>query len=119
MQEAIRLDTQAFRERWIVELDKLFEFALSVANPDKKDEAARTLTQKEQQMWAQIATRLGEVMANLTKGFDERKFNEDLAELERQVDEIKKLQTQTDRTRDRESEAKSAIANGNTAINGS
>ena len=41
----------------------------------------KSATPKERQMWAQIATRVGEVMANLTKGFDERQFNEDLKEL--------------------------------------
>ena len=92
--EAIRVDTQAFRERWIVKLDELFDFAISIANPDKNNTDSRRITPKEQQMWAQIATRLCEVMANLSKGFDERQFNEDLVELEKQVDEIKKFQAQ-------------------------
>lgn len=61
------------------------------------EQAANSMTRKERQMWAQIAMRLGEVMSNLAKGFDERQFNEDLAELERQVDEIKKLQAQNNK----------------------
>ena len=94
LEQAVKIETQTFRERWIVSLDQLFNLAISIANPANRDENLRKITPKEQQMWAQIAVRLGEVMANLSRGFDERQFNEDLAELERQVDEIKKLHTQ-------------------------
>jgi hypothetical protein len=41
-------------------------------------------------MWAHVAAHIAMVMANLARGYDERKFDEDLAELERLVDEIKK-----------------------------
>lgn len=99
LEEVVQVDTQAFRKRWIKKLDELFDLATSIADPANGDEkAAGSMTRKERQMWAQIAMRLGEVMANLARGFDERQFNEDLAELERQVDEIKKLQTQNDKT---------------------
>jgi hypothetical protein len=40
-------------------------------------------------MWAHVAAHVAIVMANLAKGYDERQFDEDLAELERLVDEIK------------------------------
>jgi hypothetical protein len=41
-------------------------------------------------MWAHVAAHIAMVMGNLAKGYDERTFDEDLAELERLVDEIKK-----------------------------
>jgi ubiquinone biosynthesis protein UbiJ len=66
-------------------------------------------------MWANVAAHIAEVMGNLSKGYDERRFNEDLAELERQVDEIKKLQAQSDRAENRametESENAGAVSN--------
>jgi hypothetical protein len=58
-------------------------------------------------MWANVAAHIAEVMGNLSKGYDERLFNEDLAELEKQVDEIKELQAQSDRTENRAMETES------------
>ncbi len=105
LEDAVQENTQVLRKRWIKKLDELFDLAMSIANPEKDDEKAKSATPKERQMWAQIATRVGEVMANLTKGFDERQFNEDLKELERQVDEIEKLQAQINKASDPEKRA--------------
>lgn len=115
LEEAVQVDTQTLRKRWIKKLNELFDLATSMADPaNEKEQAASSATRKERQMWAQIAMRLGEVMSNLAKGFDERQFNEDLAELERQVDEIKKLQAQNDKTSNptaAEPEKSSSISN--------
>ena len=91
-------DTQQLRTEWIDQLNVLFRLAISIVkqkndvnqigdNPEKA-------TPKERQMWAHMAAHTALVMGNLAKGYDETKFNEDLAELERLVDEIKKLQAQ-------------------------
>ena len=52
------------------------------------------ITPKERQMWAQTAAKIGMVMSNLSRGFDEREFNEDLQELGKLVDELEKLNGQ-------------------------
>jgi predicted metal-dependent phosphoesterase TrpH len=59
------------------------------------------MTPKERQMWANVAAHIAEVMGNLSKGYDERRFNEDLAELEQLVNEIKQLQTEQVKPGDR------------------
>jgi hypothetical protein len=56
----------------------------------------QSITPKERQMWAQVSANIGLVMGNLAKGYDETKFNEDLAKLERLLDEIKVFQTDVD-----------------------
>jgi hypothetical protein len=48
-----------------------------------------SITPKERQMRAHVSANIGMVMGNLAKGFDDTKFNEDLAEVERLIDEIK------------------------------
>ena len=50
----------------------------------------RPITLKQRQMWAHVAAYIGQIMGNLANGYDERQVDEDLAELERLVDEIKK-----------------------------
>jgi hypothetical protein len=100
------VDTQYLRNTWIVQLDSLFVMAMSIAkgrvDEQEADDTPKDITPKERQMWAHVAAHCGEVMCNLAKGFDERQFNEELAELERQVDEIDKLQAQDDRTKNPE-----------------
>ena len=119
LRETAGLDTQFFRNKWIVRLDSLFSIATSIARGEvRRQQVADRLqyiTPKERQMWANVAAHIAEVMGNLSKGYDERRFNEDLAELERQVDEIKKLQAQSDRAENRamETESENAGAVGN------
>ena len=55
-------------------------------------EKLQSITLKEQQMWAQVAANIGLAMGNLAKTYDETRFNEDLARLESQIAEIKKIQ---------------------------
>ena len=82
--------------KWISELDDLFDLATSIAKgkvgQQQVGDRLQSITPKERQMWAQVSANIGMVMANLAKGYDETKFNEDLAKLERLIDEIKVFQ---------------------------
>ena len=93
--EKVRLDMQALRNKWITELDSLFETANAIAkgkvSQQQVGDKLQQITPKERQMWAQITTSVGMVMSNLSRGYDERQWNEDFAEVERLLNEVKKL----------------------------
>ena len=106
----VDLDTQASRNRWIRKLEKLFDMAYSNAMPEKREgETLKSVSSKEQQMWTHVAAHLGLAMGNLSKGYDKTKFDEDLEELERAVNDIDKLQAQENK-KDDPAKAKSASA---------
>ena len=93
--ETERLDTQDLRNKWVDELGSMFDMATSIAKGEISQQTvgdkSQTITPKERQMWAQVAANIASVMGNLAKAYDERQFNEDLAELERQLEEWKEL----------------------------
>ena len=97
---------------WIDKLDALFVLATSIAkgevNRQRVGDRVEFITPKQRQMWAHVAAHIAMVMGNLAKGYDEHQFNEDLAEVERLVDEIKKLQAQRVEEGDRPAEEKPA-----------
>jgi hypothetical protein len=98
LQHAAKVDTQGMRNKWISELDDLFDMATSIAkgkvSQQQVGDKLQSITPKERQMWAQVAANIGMVMGNLSKGYDERQFDEDLDELEKLMNEIKKQQAQ-------------------------
>jgi hypothetical protein len=114
------VDTQLLRNTWIEKLDDLFSMATSMAKggskPQQVGDKPEIIAPKERQLWAHVAAHTAEVMGNLARGFDERQFNEDLAELERLVDEIKKLQAQRAEKGDRPAESKPADKCSETGI---
>lgn len=89
------IDTQTLRKKLITELDDLFDIANLIAkgkvDQQQVGSTLQSITPKERQMWAQVTTNIAQVMGNLAKGFDETKFNEDFAELERLMGEVKAL----------------------------
>ena len=94
LQQTVRVDTQGLRNKWISELDDLFDMATSIAKgkvgQQQVGDKLQSITPKERQMWAQVSANIGLVMGNLAKGFDEIQLDQDLAELEKLMDEIKK-----------------------------
>jgi hypothetical protein len=112
LRRAADYDTQYLRSKWIDKLDALFAVATSIAkgevNRQRVGGRVEFITPKQRQMWAHVAAHIALVMGNLAKGYDEHQFNEDLAELERLVDEIKKLQAQRTEEGDRATEANPA-----------
>jgi hypothetical protein len=99
LHQTAKFDTQGLRNKWISELDDLFDMATSIAkgkvSQQQVGDKLQSITPKERQMWAQVSANIGSVMGNLAKGYDETKFDEDLAELERLMDKIKKLRGET------------------------
>ncbi len=114
LRQTAGVDTQSLRTEWIGQLDVLFKLATSIAkgkdNRQEVGDKIENVTPKERQMWAHVAAHVALVMGNLAKGLDERQFDEDLTEMERLVDEIKKLQDQTVKNGDRTAEEKSGPA---------
>ncbi len=106
------VDTQFLRNAWIKKLDDLFSMATSMAEgkgePQQVGDKPEIIASKERQLWAHVAAHTADVMGNLAKGYDERQFDDDLAELERLVDEIKELQAETGEQEDRPEEEKPA-----------
>jgi hypothetical protein len=92
LKKTVKVDTQDLRTKWIAELDNLFDMATSIANgkvnQQQFGDKLQFITPKERQMWAQVSANIGMVMSNLAKGYDETKFNEDLAKLEKLTNEI-------------------------------
>lgn len=102
------VDTQASRNRWIRQLENLFDQAAANAMPVKQEgENLQVTTPKERQVWSHVAAHLGQVMGNLSKNFDETKFNEDLADLEKLVDEVEELRNQSPGAESKVKDAKS------------
>lgn len=94
----VNYDTQQLRKRTMEQLEALFTMASSIAKGcieaqriDKKEEP---IPVQQRQMWAHVAAHVALAMGHIAKGFDERQFNQDLAELEKLVDEIDNDQTQ-------------------------
>ena len=98
IQREVDYDTQQLRKRTMDRLEALFTMASSIAKGEpveqKVDEHEQPIHLQQRQMWGHVAAHVALVMGNLAKGFDEVQFNEDLAKLERLVDEISEFQTQ-------------------------
>jgi hypothetical protein len=90
------MGTQELRDAWVKKLNSLFNMAATLAangSQEKEGVKEQFLSSRERQLWAHAAAHIGLVMGNLSKEYDEIKFNEDLAKLERVVDAIKKFQS--------------------------
>jgi hypothetical protein len=77
-----KVNTQRLREKVLVQLQALFDMAYGQARNKGLD-----IMQREK--WARVAVYAAQVMEGVTKGFDEYKFNEDLAKLEQLINEAK------------------------------
>ena len=87
LQRTVRLDTIEMRNKWISELDELFDMATEIAkgkvSQQQVGDKMQIITPRERQMWAQVAANIGMVMGNLSKAYDERQIDKDLDTLER------------------------------------
>lgn len=94
------IDTQSLRKKWITELDDLFDIANLIAKGKVDQQQVggklQSITPKERQMWAQVTANIGQVMGNLAKAHDDTQFNDDLAELERLLNEVKIMYDKAD-----------------------
>jgi len=91
-QRTVKLDTAMMRNKWISELDQVFDMATAIAkgkvSQQQVGDKMQIISPKERQMWAQVAANIGMVMGNLSKACDERQIDKDLDTLERLLSEI-------------------------------
>jgi DNA-binding MarR family transcriptional regulator len=76
-------------------LEGLFDLAVCVAKGEVKrlrdeDGNEYKVTPKQREKWACIAAYTGQVMHNLTMGYDERQLQTDVKRLEQMVNEVKR-----------------------------
>ena len=91
------VDTQKIRAKLMHRLDSIFELAVAIAKGEMKfwrDENGKKheVTPKQREKWARIAAYAAQVMSGLTRGFDEKQFQQDVKKLQEMVDEIHKQQ---------------------------
>ena len=95
LQQTVKVDTQELRNKWMTELDDLFSLATSIAKGDITQQEVGgkllSITPREREKWAQIAAKIGMVVVNLSRGYDERQIDKDLDKLEKLLDKNQKL----------------------------
>ena len=73
----------------------MFNLTLSIARGQVKrlrDEKGKEyrVTPQQRIEWGRLATRTGEAMHNIAEGFDEKRFQTDLKQLQQMLDEIQR-----------------------------
>jgi hypothetical protein len=75
-------------------LQQLFDVASAIARGQVQyqriGEKMHPITLKERQGWIKVAAYVAQIMHNIAHGFDEKQIDEDLAELEKLVNEASK-----------------------------
>ncbi len=88
LKETVKINTQEIREKLLANLENIFENAVKLARGEVTvDEEKLTLRQRE--AWARVAAYTAQVIESVAKGFDERRVDVQLDELERLVNEAK------------------------------
>jgi len=82
LRATFRLDTQQLRYNLINRLTELFNAASHLAK-------SRDIELKDRQEWTRIASYIAQTIESVSKGYDERQIDKDLAELEKMIDEAK------------------------------
>jgi hypothetical protein len=87
----VKLDTQQLRMKTIRQLEQLFDFASAIARGQvqyqRLEGKMHLITLKERQGWTRVAGYIAQILQNIGKGFDEKQVDEDLAELEKFLNE--------------------------------
>ena len=78
----VKLDTQQLRYNVINKLTDLFNAASGMAK-------SRGLDLKDRQEWTRIAGYIAQTIESISKGYDEKQIDQDLASLEKMIDEAK------------------------------
>ena len=93
LKQKLKVNTQDIRSKTIVNLEQLFDLAVSLANGKVKtqteDGKAVKVTLKQRQMWARVAAYVAQIINSIASGFDERQIDLQLDELEKLVNETK------------------------------
>jgi len=78
----VKLDTQQLRYNVINKLTDLFNAASGMAK-------SRGLEVKDRPEWTRIAGYIAQTIESISKGYDEKQIDQDLASLEKMIDEAK------------------------------
>jgi len=78
----VKLDTQQLRYNVINKLTDLFNAASGMAK-------SRGLDLKDRQEWTRIAGYIAQTIESISKGYDEKQIDHDLASLEKMIDEAR------------------------------
>jgi hypothetical protein len=105
LRATFKLDTQQLRYNLINRLTELFNAASHLAK-------SRELELKDRQEWTRIAGYIAQTIESVSKGYDERQIDSELAELERMIDEAKA------KTKTRETQKRLSSRGANTASEG-
>lgn len=93
LKRSVEVDTQKIRTRALNNLEELFGLVVALAKGEVKtqteDVEGQKITLKQRQMWARVAAYIAQIMNSLAEGFDERRIDVQLDELERLVNEVK------------------------------
>jgi hypothetical protein len=105
LRATFKLDTQQLRYNLINRLTELFNAASHLAK-------SRELELKDRQEWTRIAGYIAQTIESVSKGYDERQIDSELAELEKMIDEAKA------KTKTRETQKRLSSRGANTASEG-
>lgn len=105
LRATFKLDTQQLRYNLINRLTELFNAASHLAK-------SRELELKDRQEWTRIAGYIAQTIESVSKGYDERQIDSELAELEKMIDEAKT------KTKTRETQKRLSSRGANTASEG-
>jgi hypothetical protein len=114
LRRTFEIDTQRLRSKAVKGLEDLFDMASAFAKGTYKyqyaDGKRESITMKQRQIWARIATYAAQVMNTIAQGIDERQIDKDLAQLEKLVNEAtaKNIASQSGKRDGQETQASSA-----------
>lgn len=93
LRRAVMKGTQGVRAKTMRDLEELFDLAASLAKGEFRTQSEGgvpvkvTLSQRRE--WARVAAYIAQIISSIAEGFDLREIDEQLAELERLVDEAR------------------------------
>jgi hypothetical protein len=93
LKEEVKTDTQKIRLKTMKQLEELFNMASEMAKGEIQyqtiDSKPQRITLSQRQRWARVAAYIAQIINGVAAHFDERQIDEDLAKLERLIDEAK------------------------------
>ena len=99
LREEVKIDTQQIRIKTIERLEEIFTLATTLAKGEiqfqTENGKPKRITLSQKQRWARVAAYIAQIINGVATHFDERQIDEDLAKLEKLIDEAKaKTKTQ-------------------------
>jgi hypothetical protein len=93
LKEEVKTDTQKIRLKTMKHLEELFNMASEMAKGEiqyqTENGKPQRITLSQRQRWARVAAYIAQIINGVATHFDERQIDEDLAKLERLIDEAK------------------------------